>query len=162
MKRIESYLANLADRQAAQDIRAAIACLFDYQSLANVGAAILAGASPTVRYASPIAALVNGKLVTKATGNMPALNGGAIPAGASQMWIFTIDGEGTLGTSAGEANAVASKVKSPGIPVGAVPVAALYLTNGSGSPFTPATTALDTASVVTTYVNIVGSFYPVL
>lgn len=162
MKRIELRTAHMADASAAADVRHAIASLFNYQSFAAAGAAIKAASSALARYTNAIKALVAGRLVTKAAGDFPAINGDAVAAGASQMWIFTIDLAGNLATWPGQPNGVASRVKAPVLPDSVTAVAVLYLTNGAATAFTPGTTALDAASVTTTYVDLIGPFFPIL
>jgi hypothetical protein len=128
-------------------------------SVMNSGAlAILAGASPSARTTVPILYMVSGVLLRKAASTMAPLVG-TLATAKSAAWAFYIDAAGVLTTSAKTADANTHDLALaalPAVPAGKAQIGVLVLDNATGAGFIGGTTALDTASLTSTYYNTTG------
>lgn len=117
-------------------------------ALSSGGLAIKAAASPTVKTVNTVYAFIDGQLVSKAAGDMPALVG-TVAANTFNVWCFLMDSAGALTAVQGTEGATAAAVQFPAIPAGKVMIGFILVTHSA--LFTGGTTALDTATTV--YVN---------
>ena len=132
---------------------------YSRQALNSGGLAIKAASGVLVKSVNVITAIVNGVLVQKAAGDMPALTGLNIAASAYGAAVFAIDVAGNLTAYFTNTGALANLVMPP-IPTNVAVIGQVVIQNGTASVFTGNTTALDTASLTVTYINQVGPFYP--
>lgn len=127
--------------------------------LSTPGLVINAGGALIAKAGSAFAALANGVLVyVVANTAMPAL-AGVIATTKFAAWAFYIDSAGTITVSAKTADAAtlaAAVALVPAPPVGKAMIGFIVVQNATGGNFTGGTTALDAASITTTYVNTVG------
>jgi hypothetical protein len=132
---------------------------YSRQALNSGALAIKAGSSALAKSVNVITAIINGVLVQKAAGDMPALTGLNIANGSFGAVVFALDVAGNLTAYFSNTGALANLVMPP-IPTNVAVIGQLVIQNGTGSAFTGGTTALDTASLTVTYINQVGPFYP--
>lgn len=126
----------------------------------TAGLAIKAGSSALAKSVNVIKAMVNGVIVSKAAGDMPALVG-SIAASKKGLFVFSMDASGTLTTTPGTLTAATlADIVFPTVPSGNVVIGFIIVENGSASAFTGGTTALDATDITTTYVNTPFPFNP--
>ena len=165
MQLIKKRIRALPDRREAFELLKVFETLFTTQCLGSAGLAINAAAAVTVKAGSAFSALVANTHVYKAAATvMTALP--ALPLVLTlqyQMWTFTIDGAGNLYTLPGAPSLTLAGVQIPIVPESPVQavIGSLVLYNGTASTFTPNTTALDTALLISAYNNTVGPFFPI-
>jgi hypothetical protein len=138
--------------------------LFTRQALTSGAIAIQAASNPGAKTTAVISAVVEGKLIQVAAGNLPALTGYNLTANQFGAVVFTVDLAGAFSVYFAQPAAALNGVVIPPIPersgtsgLPQVAVGMLILANGA-SAFTGGTTALD--SITTTYINIVGPLVP--
>ncbi len=125
----------------------------------NAGLVIKAGSSAIVKAGTAFAAMFNGVPVVKAANTDMAALVGTLATAKTAIWAFYIDAAGTLTASAKTADAadVASALALfPATPATKALIGFITVVNASGAPFVGGTTALDAASVTTTYYSTVG------
>lgn len=128
-------------------------------TLSSAGLDIKAGSSAVVKAVSAFSALAGGTLVTKAANTDMAALVGTLATAKSAAWAFYVDAAGTLTTSAktaDAANAAAAIALLPAPPSDKAMIGFITVDNATGSNFVGGTTALDAASVTTTYYNTSG------
>lgn len=118
--------------------------------LNSAGIAIKASSSPIVRTVNTVRALIDGVVVTKAAGDLPALVG-TVAANAFNVFAFFLDSAGDFHTRMGTAGATAAAVEFPAAPANSVMIG--FVTITSTSDFVGGTTALDAAAVTEIYVD---------
>lgn len=150
------------DAMAQANLRAALTKIQSQCDavLNSAGLAIHGSASALAKIANTITCFVNGILLQKTTADLPALAGASVPNGSFNIYVFTIASDGTLGTLNGTPGATLAAVVVPTIPANVAVIGCAVISNGTGSAFTPGTTALDTASLTVTYINTIGDFSP--
>ncbi|MGE0126681.1 MAG: hypothetical protein AB7U82_01155 [Blastocatellales bacterium] len=127
----------------------------------NTGAlAIKQGGSALAKTANAIHFIIDGVLATKAAADMAALSGSAVPDGSKNVYVFTVNVSGTLKTYVGTASTTLAGIAFPTVADGEAVIGFIVVENGTGSNFTPGTTALDTGSLTVTYVNTPYPFIP--
>lgn len=126
----------------------------------TAGLAIKTTASPIVKTANTVTAVINGVLVSKAAADCAALVG-TIAAAKKGLFVFTLKADGTFTTRAGSLTAsTLAALTWPTIPSDEVVVGFLIVQNGTASDFVGGTTALDATDITTTYVNTPFTFNP--
>jgi len=124
------------------------------------GLAIKAATSALVKSANAIHFIVDGAPATKAAADMAALSG-TIADTKKGCVAFTVKADGTLTRRNGGYDvATLAACTLPEIPDGEVLIGFIIIENGTGSTFTGATTALDTASLTVTYFNTPYPYLP--
>lgn len=126
----------------------------------SAGLAIKAGTSALAKSVNTITVIIDDVIVQKAAADMAALGGSVVADGSKNVYVFCVDAAGTLTTLNGTPAATLAAITWPTVPDGVAVVGFLIVANGTGSNFTPGTTALDTASLTTTYVNTPFAFFP--
>jgi hypothetical protein len=126
----------------------------------SAGLAIKTGGSALAKSVNTITFVVDGVIAQKAAADMAALSGSVVPNGSKNVYVFTVNVSGTLATRAGTAATTLAGILWPTIPDGEVVIGFIIVENGTGSNFTPGTTALDTGSLTVTYVNTPYPFIP--
>lgn len=124
------------------------------------GLAIKTSSSALAKTANAINAIIDGVLISKAAADMAALSGSVVANGSKNVYVFTVDVSGNLATLAGTAATTLAGILFPTIPEGQAVIGFIIVDNGTGSNFTPGTTALDTGSLTVTYVNTPYPFIP--
>ena len=156
-------IATASGGLANQNLRNALSKLQTAASdivLNSAGLAIKGSSSALAKSANAIVARVNGTLVKKAAGDMPALSGDNVADGSSNVYVFTIDSSGNLKTTAGTAGTSVGAITFPTIPDDEAVIGFILVENGTGSAFDPGTTALDTSNLTVTYINTPYPFNP--
>lgn len=127
--------------------------------LTNPGLVINAGSSPLAKAGSAFAAVAAGTLVRKPANTAMSALVGTLATAKSALWAFYIDASGTITTSAKTADAAthdAALALMPAVPSNVAMIGFIVVDNASGSNFVGGTTALDAASVTTTYYSCTG------
>ncbi len=128
--------------------------------LSSAGLAIKGAASAIVKSVNAINAVIDGVVVAKAAADMAALVG-TIATTKKGLFVFTLQADGTLKTTAGTLTGAAlSDLVFPTIPAGEVVIGFIIVENGTAGNFVGGTTALDTALLTITYVNTPFPFNP--
>jgi hypothetical protein len=141
---------------AFNSLRTRLSCVM----LTSAGLAIVTGSSPTARAVNAFVAIVDGTYVRKAAATAMSALVGTLPTANSALWAFYIDAAGTITTSAKSANAAthaAALALLPAVPANQTMIGFIIVDNATGSNFVGGTTALDAASVTTTYYSTVGA-----
>lgn len=172
MQNIKKRLLSLPDKASAFTLINTFQSLFNTQML--TAATLTGGAAAVVTTGNAFNAIVNGILVSKATGASLAVLGGPTIAntGATcQAWIFVMDSAGTFYTLPGVPATTIAGIQLP--PVNEVAnftgqsqlaqcvVGILTINNASVGAFIPNTTLLNVASLNVIFNNTVGPFFPV-
>lgn len=126
----------------------------------SAGLAIKTGGSALAKSVNTIFAIVDGVLVKKAAADMAALSGSNVPDGSKNVYVFTVQVDGTLKTYPGTAATTVGGITWPTILDGEAVIGFAVVENGTGSNFVPGTTALDAASLTVSYVNTTHPFIP--
>lgn len=128
-------------------------------TLNSAGLVIKAGSSAIVKAGSAFAALAGGAVVVKAANTDMSALVGTLATAKSAVWAFYIDSAGVITTSAKTADAndaAAALALMPASPDNKAMIGFIVVANASGSNFVGGTTALDAASITTTYYNTTG------
>lgn len=165
---IGQYIAGMGselDRRAVRTPLRAIGDRVSTQVLNTAALRILGGsASTTVQTNAAALAIANAKLVKLATAtSLPALSG-AVLNGTFNVFVFTIDQNGNLGTKMGQAANSLSGVIFPQTIEGQAILGFVVINpTGTGS-FVGGTTAIDDATVVpnAVFANTLGAFDPTI
>lgn len=141
-------------KNAYNDLRAAAVAIRNavlHRVLSDGGAGIGTTTSK-VRSTATILYTINGEFKSKAsTDDLWTLTGAVIPAGQKRTYLLLLDTAGTATVAASDTVLVAGTVTLPAWPAGKAVVGSVTVSNGSGGNFTPGTTALNAASITTTY-----------
>ena len=122
---------------------------------------IKAGAKPTAEATAVVKALIDGKLVTKAAGDLAALSG-TVTNATFNVFMFTLTADGTRATAMGTAGDSLAAVKFPPI-ADSVCVEGFVIINPTGTGnFVGGTTDLDDGTVTpnAVFVNTAYPFNP--
>lgn len=122
--------------------------------------AIHGAASALAKFANQLTSIVDGTIVQVAAADCAALGGAVVPNGSKNVYVFAHDVSGNLFTYNGTPATTLAGIVWPTVPDGQVVFGFAVVANGTGSNFTPGTTALDTASLTVTYVNTPFPFVP--
>lgn len=112
-------------------------------------------AKATVESGATLTAMVGGKIVSKAAGDLPALTGKDVAAGKHNVYAFFIDAAAALSVELGGAADTQAAVIVPQSTPAKTLVGLVYVTGPTGG-FTGGTTLLDATGVNALYVNPVG------
>lgn len=116
------------------------------------GGAGIGTTTSKVRSNATITFTVDGEFKSKAsTDDLWTLTGAVIPAGQKRSYLLLLDSAGVATVSASDTVLVAATVTLPAWPASKAVVGMVTVSNGSGGNFTPGTTALNAASITTTY-----------
>lgn len=149
-------LSSGSDEQALRIAIGAVADRMSSQIFNSGGLAIKAGGSALARTVNTVKAVANGRYVSLAAADMPALTGLNIGANKFNVAVFYVDSAGATSVRFGTEGATAGGVVFPDTPQGRAIIGFLLITHSSA--FTGGTTALDTATTV--YTDTVGAFDP--
>lgn len=120
--------------------------------------AINAASAATIKTTNAIVYSIGNVMKTKAALSAQALGAlGTIPAGYAARLVVFLDAAGTVSVLKSPNELVANKLRCivPNYdPSVLVPVGSVLIANGSGSGFVIGTTALDAASITTTYADL--------
>ena len=122
------------------------------------GFAIKTASSADAKTANTIEFTVNGVHKTKAavaTVSLSSVAASTCATGASRLYVIFLDASGNVTVQASDAGTTTMPAYSMAT---LCPVAAVKVVNASGSTFTPGTTALDTASITFTFMDLSGVF----
>jgi len=125
--------------------------------LISGAAGMKSGEKQTAETTAALRALVRGKVVTKAAGDLPALSG-TVDNGTFNVFAFFIDSAGVFTSQMGTAGATLADVVQPEPTSGKALVALLYINPTGTGDFVGGTTELDDGTVVpnAAFVNPVG------
>ena len=166
MVKIKKRLLQLLEKKDAFEVMKAFEGLFNWQCLTSA-TLNATGAIATVSLGANIVVVMNGDLVTKASGSTITLNGPTILTATSQVWLFTLDLAGNLSAIPGLPSAALAAVGNPFVaeisPSGypQVVIGGMSMVNTSGSSFIPNSTLLNVANLGITAFNTIGPFYPI-
>lgn len=124
--------------------------------LTDPGLAIKASSSALAKHANTIYAIVDGVLVKKTTGDMPAI-AGTIPTDTFGLFVWVIESSGTLSQLTVAKGATLADIVLPDFPVNKTVVGALIIAPTGTGDFVGGTTALDDATVVPAAVYLDGN-----
>jgi hypothetical protein len=125
----------------------------------TAGLAIKTGSSALAKSVNTINFIIDGVFAQKAAADMAALSGDTVADGSKNIYVFTVQVDGTLKTYAGTASTSLAGIIWPTIADGEAVIGFLVVAT-SGATFVPGTTALDAGTVTATYVNTPFSFIP--
>jgi len=134
-------LSSLGDRAST--------CLVSTSTLA-----IKAGGSAVVKASTAFHAVVQGRLVTKAANTDMAALVGTVTNAKFNVFVFFMDGSGTLTTVMGGEGATLNAVTFPQFPAGKACVGFIIVNPTGTGNFVGGTTALDDATVVPNVVYV--------
>lgn len=163
--RILTNVAGDTVRLALRTILGAISDRISTQSLTSAGLVIKAGGGVLVKTGSAAYyAMVQGKLVTKAAATDMAALSGTVANAAFNVFVFYVDGAGTLTSAMGTAGTTLARVVFPAIPVNKAMIGFIVVNPTGTGDFVGGTTALDDATVVPTvaYINTLGVVDPTI
>ena len=161
METLERNTNMISDRITANAIINAVKGLYDRTSCQTLGAATLAisaASSPLAKISAACLAAVQGKMIQIAAGNLPALVG-SINANAANPWYTSgawnvyswfIDKYGNITTLMGYEAGTVGGVIFPKIPEKQAWIGFVLLNTQGSQTFVGGTTALDSATVLTT------------
>lgn len=161
MQTIKNFLLQIPDGIAREAATRAMADRFSNQPIFPATLAINGAANPAVKSTGLSFFLVNGILVKLAANQvMPALTGLVIANTFKGIALFVTDVNGTLTTipSLVTSTSVAA-LQFPVPPQNTVVIGYIIVENNTGGTFTGGATALDTGSLVVTYVNEVDGLF---
>jgi hypothetical protein len=116
------------------------------------GGAGIGTTTSKVRSNATISYTINGEFKSKAaTDDLWTLTGAVIPAGQKRTYLLLLDSAGAATVAASDTVLAAGTVTLPAWPADKAIVGSVTVSNGSGGNFTPGTTALNAASITTTY-----------
>lgn len=156
MSRIGSAFVDKMQSNALTKVLSGVYGALNSVSFTSGGLAIHGAGSALVKTANTVIFSANGVLGSLAAADMPALSG-SIPNGSTNIAVFEVDSTGMTHTTMGTAATTLAGVVWPKTPDANALIGFVIIANASGSAFTCGTTALDTGSVTTTYVNLNGS-----
>lgn len=162
MENLSRRLSGLSDKSDAYDLFKILSDVYNRLNsvtLTSGGLAIKAGSSALAKTASAALITIKGVMRSFGAADMPALTGIILTLNYN-VAVFSVDSAGTSYTDMGTAAASVVGVKFPNLPATRTILGFVLIYNGAGTTFTCGTTALDAASVTTTYVNTLGAFDP--
>lgn len=163
---VSRFLAGIPDvtsRRHLQQVLNPIADRLSCQTLTSGALRIDGGsASAVVEINAVYMAVVQGKLVTKASGTNMAALVGTVTNATFNVYAFFIDVDGTLTSQMGTAGTTLARVVFPQIPEGKATIGFVVINPTGTGDFVGGTTALDNGTVVpnAVFVNTVGAFDP--
>lgn len=130
------------------------------QVLNSGGLAIGSTSKKDVKIANTIYALISGVLVKKTTAEIKIA--GKVTADMFNVYVLSIDGEGTVTATMGTEGATIGKVVFPTIPDDSAVIGFVIVNPTGTGDFVGGTTDLDDSTVVpnAVYINTVGTFNP--
>ncbi len=151
-----------SDRYAVQQMLSAIGDKLSTRLVVSAALAIKAGGSAIVKGGAAFYASVNGRLVTKAINTDMAALSGTVTNAKFNVFVFFIDGSGTLTSIMGTEGATLGAVTFPQFPQGKACIGFIIVNPTGTGNFVGGTTPLDDATVApnVVYVNTVGGFDP--
>ena len=122
--------------------------------LSSGGLAIHGTSSALAKFANTLWYMADGVLCTKATADCAALSG-TVTNGKYNVFVFTVQADGTLSTHMGTEASAATGIVFPTIPDGEVVIGFVEIHPSGTGDFVGGTTNLDDATVVpnAVYVN---------
>lgn len=164
VKRWATAVTQAGARRALTNVLAPLANRITTQTIATSALRIKGGsASAIVQTNAAYYALIDGKLVTKASATDIALSG-TVANATFNVWAFTINIAGTITATQGGAATTLAAVKFPAIPEASACMGFVIINPTGTGTFTGGTTALDDATVApnAVFINTVGLFDPTI
>ena len=154
---IQQFLKGIgaaADRNALNPVLSALGDRSSTCLVSSPTLVIKAGGSALVKASTAFHAVVQGRLLTKAANTDMAALVGTVTNAKFNVFVFFMDGSGTLTTVMGGEGATLNAVTFPQFPAGKACVGFIIVNPTGTGNFVGGTTALDDATVVPNVVYV--------